>query len=95
MVYWRKVAREEDALQNSELRILVRNFAVEVLLYGVLVLGYFFLVLRFLGEPLYDLYVNNLVLYAFVALALIVVQGAALEAVTSFLIGRLGLDRLE
>jgi hypothetical protein len=82
-------------VKDPELRILVRNFAIEVLVYGALVLGYFFLVLRFLGEPLYDLYSNNLVLYAFVALALIVVQGAALEVVTSFLIGRLGLDRLE
>lgn len=74
---------------------LVRNFAIEVLIYAVLIVGYFLLVLRFLGVPLYKLYTNNLILYAFVALALIVVQAAALEWITSFLVDRLGLDRLE
>jgi hypothetical protein len=85
----------EVALKRSALRTLVLNFAIEVLIYGVLVLGYFLLVLRLLGEPLLLLYKNNLVLYSFVALALIVVQGAVLEIVTSFLMGRLGLDRLD
>jgi hypothetical protein len=82
-------------LKNPEVRSLIRNFAIEVLVYAILVVGYFFLVLRFLGEPLEVLYTNNLVLYAFVALGLIVVQGAVLEFVTSFLINRLGLERLE
>ena len=82
-------------MESTEVRTLIRNFAIEVLVYGALVLGYFLLVLRFLGRPLYDLYANNLALYAFVALALIVVQGAVLEVVTSFLIDRLGLERLE
>lgn len=96
MVQERKAACDEEiALKDIEVRALVRNFAIEVLVYGVLVLGYFFLVLRFLGRPLYDLYTNNLALYAFVALGLIVVQGAVLEVVTSFLIDRLGLERLE
>jgi hypothetical protein len=82
-------------VKSSEVRVLIRNFAIEVLVYAVLVLGYFLLVLRFLGEPLNELYTNNLVLYAFVALALIVAQGAVLELVTSFLLNRLGLERLE
>jgi hypothetical protein len=85
----------EGALKNPDVRLLVRNFAVEVLVYGVLVLGYFLLVLRLLGEPLYELYTSNLTLYAFVALGLIVIQGAVLEFITSFFIDRLGLDRLE
>jgi hypothetical protein len=74
---------------------VIRNFAIEVLLYTVLVVGYFFLVLRLLQEPLKRLFTTNLVVYAFVALGLIVVQGAVLEFVTSFLISRLGLERLE
>ena len=85
----------EVTLKRPALRTLVLNFAIEVLIYGVLVLGYFFLVLRLLGEPLLLLYKNNLVLYAFAALALIVVQGAVLEIITSFMMGRLGLDRLD
>jgi hypothetical protein len=82
-------------LKNPEVRSLIRNFAIEVLVYAILVVGYFFLVLRFLGEPLAELYTNNLTLYAFAALGLIVVQGAVLEFVTSFLINRLSLERLE
>lgn len=82
-------------MKQADVRTLIRNFAIEVLIYGVLVLGYFFLVLRYLGEPLEELYTSNLVVYAFVALALIVIQGVVLEFVTSFLINRLGLERLE
>ena len=76
-------------------RALVRNFAFEVFIYSILIVGYFLLVLRFLGEPLNKLYTNNLVMYAFIALALIVVQAVVLEFLTSFLIDRLGLERLE
>jgi len=42
-----------------------------------------------------SLYSSNLVLYAFLALALVVVQAVVLEAVTSFIMGLLGLDQLE
>jgi hypothetical protein len=82
-------------LKDDQVRILIVNFILEVLVYALLVLGYFLLVLRFLGAPLETLYSNNLVVYAFVALALIVVQAVALDGVTSFLISRLGLERLE
>jgi hypothetical protein len=82
-------------MENSGVKTLIRNFAIEVLVYAVLVVIYFFLVLRLLAQPLLELFENNLTVYAFVALALIVVQGVVLEFVTSFLIGRLGLERLE
>ena len=82
-------------MENSEVKVLIRNFAIEVLVYAVLVVIYFFLVLRLLAHPLLELFENNLTLYAFVDLALIVVQGIVLEFVTSFLLDRLGLERLE
>lgn len=82
-------------MESTEVRTLIRNFAIEVLIYTALIVGYFFLVLRFLGKPLEQLYTNNLIMYAFVALALIVAQAAVLELITSFLINRLGLERLE
>lgn len=82
-------------MKNPKLRSLVRNFAIEVVIYGTLVVVYFFLVLRFLAVPLANLFEQNLVIYAFVALGLIVAQGALLEFVTSFLLDRLGLERLE
>jgi hypothetical protein len=63
--------------------------------YGLLVFVYFVLVLRLLGEPLTVLYEGNPVTYAVVALALIVAQGVVLEAVTSYLLRVLGLERLE
>lgn len=82
-------------MKSSDIRRLIRNFAIEVLVYAALVLAYFLLVLRFLGQPLARLFSNSLLLYAIVALVLIVVQGVVLEAVTSFIMGLLGLDKLE
>lgn len=82
-------------MKRLEIRRLIRNFAIEVLVYAALVLGYFLLVLQFLGQPLARLFSDNLVLYAVVALVLIVAQGVVLEAVTSFIMGLLGLDQLE
>ena len=80
-------------MKNPRARILIRNFAIEVLICTVMVVGYFLLVLRRLGEPLKKLFTDHLTLYTFAALALIVVQGAVLEFVTSFLVSRLGLER--
>ncbi|UCG88492.1 MAG: hypothetical protein JSW71_08100 [Gemmatimonadota bacterium] len=82
-------------LKNRRVRILIRNFAIEVLIYSVLVVVYFLLVLRLLGEPLMRLFTENLTIYAVAALVLIVVQGALLELLTSFLVSRIGLERLD
>jgi hypothetical protein len=76
-------------------RKLVKNFILELLVYAVLVVAYFFLVLRFLAQPLMELFTNNLTVYAFVALGLIVAQAILLEAIVSFIMDRLGLDQLE
>jgi hypothetical protein len=74
---------------------LLRNFAIEVVVYGILVVVYFLVVLRYLGEPLIRLFQENLVVYGFISLLLIVAQGIVLEMITAFLIERLGLERLE
>ena len=74
---------------------LVRNFILEMIVYGALVVIYFLVVLRVLGQPLTELYDSNLRYYAIVALLLIVAQGVVLEWVTSFLLDFLGLERLE
>ena len=74
---------------------LVRNFILEMIVYGALFVIYFMVLLRFLGQPLTGLYDSNLRYYAIVALALIVAQGVVLEWVTSFLLDFLGLERLE
>ena len=87
--------KKEAALNEPDFKKLIRNFAIEVLIYAVLVVGYFFLVLRFLADPLEKLFQNNLALYSIVALLLILAQGVLLEAVTSFIVGWAGLDKLE
>lgn len=81
--------------ERLRLRILIRNFLIELLVYALLVVGYFFLVLRLLAEPLQRLFGEDLIFYAVMALGLMVAQAVALEWVTSFLVDRLGLERLE
>ena len=81
-------------MKGSRKRLL-RNFAIEMAVYGILVTVYFLVVLRFLKDPLSDLYQSERVIYAGLALILILAQGVALEWVTSFLIKILGLERLE
>jgi hypothetical protein len=85
----------EEKMKNPVVRKMIGNFLIELVIYAALVIGYFFLVLRLLGEPLNNLFASNLTLYAFLALALIVAQAVLLEAVTSFIMGLLGLDQLE
>ncbi|MGD8474976.1 MAG: hypothetical protein PVH59_12715 [Anaerolineae bacterium] len=82
-------------MMNPVVRKMIGNFLIELVIYAALVVAYFFVVLRLLGEPLNDLFSSNLTLYAFLALALIVAQAVLLEAVTSFIMGLLGLDQLE
>jgi hypothetical protein len=76
-------------------KILLRNFLIELILYALLLITYFWGVLRFLGEPLNRIFHLNPFVYAVVTLILIVAQGVFLEWVTSFLITRLGLEKLE
>jgi hypothetical protein len=83
--------------ENSKInyKVLIRNFVIEIVIYGILVGLYFFLVLQFLSLPLRDLYDENLYVYAVIALLLIVLQAILLERLTSFLLDRIGLRRLE
>jgi hypothetical protein len=63
----------------------LRAFAIELVIYSVLVTVYFFLVLHLLGEWLYHLEAQRRYLYAVVALLLIAGQAVALDAVTTLL----------
>ena len=82
-------------MKNPNARKMIGSFVVELLIYSVLVVVYFFVVLRLLGDPLYRLFSNQLVVYAVLALVLIVAQAVVLESVTSFIMGLLGLDQVE
>jgi uncharacterized membrane protein (DUF106 family) len=76
-------------------RRILRNFVLEIIIYGVLLLIYFVAVLRLLGRPLNELFHLDPFFYALATLLLIVIQSVALEMITSFLIDRLGLEKLE
>jgi len=71
---------------RPDVRHTLRSFLIELLVYGVLVVGYFFLVLHLLGNWLLGLFEHHRGLYAILALALIVCQGLVLEAVTTALL---------
>jgi hypothetical protein len=61
------------------------SFLIELVIYGFLVVVYFFLILHFLGDWLQHLGKENIKLYAVVAIALIIGQAILLEWVTTFL----------
>jgi hypothetical protein len=87
---------EWDAtMKREDVRTLLRNFILELVVYGALVVAYSWFVLRWLKEPLQELFQSNLVLYALLSLGLIVAQGAILDIVTAFLLGLLHTERLE
>jgi len=80
---------------KTQHKILLRNFLIELVLYALLLMIYFWGVLRYLGEPLNNIFHLNPLVYAVATLILIVAQGVFLEWVTSFLITRLGLEKME
>ena len=71
---------------KKEVRNSLRSFLVELAVYSVLVVGYFFLVLNFLGPWLYHLFKTERRTYAALALVLIVGQGFLLEILTRLLL---------
>ena len=64
----------------------LRAFLIELVIYTILVVGYFFLVLHFLGEGLHRLEVRHRYTYAGVSILLIIGQAVVLENVTTFLL---------
>ena len=64
----------------------LRAFLIELLLYSVLVIGYFFLTLHLIGDWLNGLSAHHRYIYAITAVLLIFVQAVLLEAVTTFLL---------
>ena len=64
----------------------LRAFGLELILYALLVTGYFFLVLQYLSGWLQELHLHHVKLYALVAIVLIVGQAVLLENVTTWLL---------
>ena len=64
----------------------LRAFLVELAIYALLVVGYFFLVLHLLGDWLYQLATHHHYAYAGVSILLIIGQAVVLESVTTLLL---------
>jgi hypothetical protein len=64
----------------------LRAFLIELVIYAVLVVAYFFLVLHFLGEGLYKLETRHRYAYAGAAILLMIGQAVLLQNVTTFLL---------
>jgi hypothetical protein len=63
-----------------------RALLVELPIYAVLVVGYFFLVLHFLADWLGNLHAHHTTIYALVSIVLIIGQAIVLEWVTTLLL---------
>ena len=74
---------------------LVINLIIEFIIYGGLVTLYFLVILRYLNEPIKNLFDNNLIVYAIVSLILIGLQGVLLERLTFYVLDWVGLKRFE
>ena len=70
-------------------------FFIELPIYAVLVIIYFFVVLHFLADWLKNLSDHHLTIYALVAIGLIIGQAVALELVTTGLMRLLRGGRTE
>lgn len=64
----------------------LRAFAIELVVYAVLVVAYFFLVLHFLGGTLHWLQLHHRYSYAGIAILLIIGQAVVLEGFTTLLL---------
>ena len=71
---------------NQEVKHSVILFFIEIVIYTLLVVGYYFLILHLLGDWLNRLFEQDRKLYAFTALGLIICQGLILEILTRFLL---------
>ncbi len=71
---------------KSDTAKTLRAFLIELVIYALLVVGYFFLVLHFLGGWLQQLEVHHRNTYGGVAILLIIGQAVVLENVTTLLL---------
>ena len=71
---------------KKDTALTLRAFLIELVIYTVLVVVYFFFVLHFIGPSLLQLEVHHRYGYAFLAIALVIGQAILLEALTTFLL---------
>jgi hypothetical protein len=80
-------------MKKLEPHILVRNLLIEIIIYSVLILGYYLAVLRWLDDWLLSIFNSNLAVYSITGLGLIIAQAVLLDFVTLFLLRYIKLDQ--
>jgi hypothetical protein len=80
-------------MKKMDPKVLLRNLAVEILIYSILIGGYYLLVLRYLGDWLNGLFHQDLTIFAAVGLGMILFQAFVLDLVTSLLMKYIKLDQ--
>ena len=73
----------------------LRAFLVELAIYALFVIAYFFLVLHYLSGWLQDLDLHHIRIYALMSIVLIIGQAVFLESVTTWLLRLLRRGRSE
>lgn len=76
---------------STEMKRVLRNFIIQLLIFSIILAIYFTLVLRHLGDPLTELFHQSLLVYAVASLLLIIVQVLFLDSLIGFIAKRLGL----
>ncbi len=80
------MAKTRQLKGRQEASHTLRALLVELPIYAVLVVCYFFLVLHFLADWLGALHQQHVLLYALISIALIIGQAVVLESVTTMLL---------
>jgi hypothetical protein len=77
--------------KDPSFKPMMRSLALELIIYGPLVTIYFLIVIYFGKDLLLRIYAEQPVFYSIVTLSVIVAQGVLLEALTSWLLRKIGL----
>ena len=80
-------------MKKMEPRKLFRNMLFEIVIYSLLIFGYYLLALRWLGDWIASVFYSNLYLYSAVCLGLIITQAVLLDILTAFLMKYIKLDQ--
>lgn len=78
--------KKQTKTQQKKERASLKPFIIELIIFTVLVVGYFLLVVALLPGRLKALFEQNKPLYAVVALGLIATQGVVLEIISAALL---------
>ena len=80
---------------KSQTKRLLRSFLIELVIYSILLVIYFWAIFPLLEQPINRIFNGNPFIYAAASLVLVVIQSVVLELGIATLIDRLNLGMLE